>query len=72
MIMLIASIALVLDVKTVSSATAHGLWTPAFRHYADKGKLYNRGLTQQEEVKNSKHGPFYAQIGFAFLLFVMP
>ena len=37
----------------------------------DKGKITNLGLTQQEEVKNSKHGPFYAPIGFAFLPFVM-
>ena len=35
----------------------------------DKGKITNLGLTQQEEVKNRKHGPFYAQIGFAFLPF---
>ena len=37
----------------------------------DKGKITNFGLTQQEAVKDSKHGPFYAPIGFAFLPFVM-
>ena len=33
-------------------------------------KIANLGLTQQEEVKNRKHGPFYASIEFLFLPFV--
>ena len=58
----------ILDVKTVSVVNGHGVWTPAFN--VDKGKVTNLGLLQQEEVKNRKHGPFYAPIGFAFLPFV--
>ena len=54
-----------LDVKTVSVVNGHGVWTPAFN--VDKGKITNLGLLQQEVVKNRKHGPFYAPIGFAFL-----
>ena len=37
-----------------------------------KAKITNLGPTQQEEVKNRKHGPFYAPIGFAFLPLVTP
>ena len=58
----------ILDVKTVSVVNGHGVWTPAFN--VDKGKVTNLGLLQQEEVKNRKHGPFYAPIRFAFLPFV--
>ena len=32
--------------------------------------ITNSGLTQQEEVENRKHGPFYASIEFVFLPFV--
>ena len=58
----------ILDATTVSVVNGHGVWTPAFN--VDKGKTTKLGLLQKEEVKNRKHGPFYAPIGFAFLLFV--
>ena len=48
--------------------SGHGVWPPAFN--VDKGKITYLGLLQQEVVKNGKHGPFYAPIGFAFLPFV--
>ena len=60
----------ILDVQTVSVVNGHGAWTPLFNF--DKGKIANLGPTQQEEVKNRKHGPFYAPIGFAFLPLVTP
>ena len=58
----------ILDVKTVSVVNGHWVLSPVF--YVDKGKIINLGLTQQEEVKKCKHGPFLPTIRFAFLPFV--
>ena len=41
-----------------------------FLEVGKKNLFINLGLLQQEEVKNRKHFPFYAPIGFAFVPFV--
>ena len=57
------------DIKVVSLVNSQGTWTPAISRH--KNKIENPGLVQQEQIKNSKHAPFYAPIGFAFFAFVV-
>jgi hypothetical protein len=57
------------DIKVVSLVNTHCTWTPAISR--NKNKIENPGLVQQEQIKNCKHAPFYAPIGFAFFAFVV-